>query len=457
MNYTINSLAEIWSNVLLRIENEIQDNNIYATFFANTKVHNIDGDTLIISVPGKYVCEVLNSKYLNSINEKINAVTESNFRCQIVEESKLKNSESNTNLTSEATFKSSFFNTNLNPQYTFDNFVVGPSNRECHSASLAASLDPGNFFNPLFIHGKSGLGKTHLLNAIGNYIKVKNPRNIRVLFISANDFVDSFVRSAKFQDNGIEAFKDEFRHIDVLLIDDIQFLANKDKSSELFFHLFNHLINNRKQIVLTNDRPPHELKGLEERLVSRFASGLSVGIDSPEFETALSILYKRLEQQGISKNSIDEEVLHYIAQSFSSDVRQLEGALNRILFYSITFNSPNKKIDMQMALSAFKNSGVNQKEELTVDKIKRNVASYYNISVEALSSKIRTSYITTARHIAMYLCRSMLNIPLIEIGRNFSNRDHSTVISSCNKVDKLLKNDETYRKAIEEIKKSLKI
>ena len=362
MNYTINSLAEIWSNVLLRIENEIQDNNIYATFFANTKVHNIDGDTLIISVPGKYVCEVLNSKYLNSINEKINAVTESNFRCQIVEESKLKNSESNTNLTSEATFKSSFFNTNLNPQYTFDNFVVGPSNRECHSASLAASLDPGNFFNPLFIHGKSGLGKTHLLNAIGNYIKVKNPRNIRVLFISANDFVDSFVRSAKFQDNGIEAFKDEFRHIDVLLIDDIQFLANKDKSSELFFHLFNHLINNRKQIVLTSHRPPHELKGLEERLVSRFASGLSVGIDSPEFETALSILYKRLEQQGISKNSIDEEVLHYIAQSFSSDVRQLEGALNRILFYSITFNSPNKKIDMQMALSAFKNSGVNQKK-----------------------------------------------------------------------------------------------
>ena len=457
MNYTTNSLAEIWSNVLLRIENEIQDNNIFSTFFANTKVHTVDGDTVIISVPGKFVCEVLNSKYLNTINEKINAVTESNFRCRIVEESLLKNNHNNDLSTiTETPFKSTFFSTNLNPIYTFDNFIVGPSNRECHSASLAAAMDPGNFFNPLFIHGKTGLGKTHLLNAIGNYIKVKNPRNIRVLFISANDFVESFVRSAKFHDNGIEVFKDEFKNIDVLLIDDIQFLANKDKSSELFFHLFNYLINNRKQIVLTSDRPPHELKGLEERLVSRFVSGLSVGIDSPEFETALAILHKRLELQGIDKNSIEEEVLHYIAQSFSNDVRQLEGALNRILFFSVTFNSPNKKIDMKMALTAFKNSGISQKEELTVDKIKRTVASYYNISVEALTSKIRTNYITTARHIAMYLCRNLLNISLTEIGRNFSNRDHSTVISSCNKVDKLLKTDETYRKAVEELKKSLK-
>ncbi|MDP2815005.1 MAG: chromosomal replication initiator protein DnaA, partial [Erysipelotrichaceae bacterium] len=291
-----------------------------------------------------------------------------------------------------------------------------------------------------------------LLNSIGNYVK-KNYPDKRVLYTSGADFVTRVVSSIK--DNSIEEFKLSMQMVDVLLMDDIQFLAGKEKSHEIFFYIFNDLVNNRRQIVLTSDRHPQEIKGLEERLISRFSSGLSVGVDSPEFETSLAILKKKMEYQSVDPTFIEDDVLAYIATNFSKDVRKLEGALNRLLFYSINFSNSGR-IDFKTAVSAFKGqTAVSDKNELSANKIKRVVADYYGLTKQQLISKSRTKNIANARHIAMYLCRKHLDLPFIKIGEEFGKRDHSTVISSCDKVDKQCKNDEVFLLAIKEIERSL--
>ena len=245
----------------------------------------------------------------------------------------------------------------------------------------------------------------------------------------------------------------------VLLIDDIQFLSGKDKTNEMFFHIFNHLINHRKQIVITSDRSPNELKGLEERLVSRFASGLSVCIQNPEYETSLEILKKKVETQNISSKVIKEDVLSYIALKYSKDIRQLEGALNRLVFYAESFKKQSKIIDLDLAQEALKGLVVtqtNNSNALTIDKVKMAVSDYYKISTSQLSASIRVSNISNARHIAMFLCRNLLDVPFIKIGEEFGGRDHSTVINACEKVEKLLKTDPNFKQAIEDIKILLK-
>ena len=336
--------------------------------------------------------------------------------------------------------------------FTFDNFIVGASNRESHAAALATAYNPGKYFNPLFIYGNSGLGKTHLLNAIGNYIK-NHSSNIKVKYTPCVEFVNAYVRSIS--EKTIDQFNEMYRNVDVLLVDDIQFLAGKEKSNEMFFHLFNELINNRKQIVITSDRHPDELRGLEDRLVSRFSQGLSVGIDSPEFETALAILQNKLSGMNEDVNNFDEEVLSYIASRFSKDVRRLEGALNRLIFYSINF-SEGGQITMNVALQAFKGMDIVQDgEELTLEKIKNVVADYYGLTRSQIISKSRTSNIANARHIAIYLTRKHLDLPFTKIGEGFGKRDHSTIMSSYEKVDKLLQSDSNYRQAIQEIEKLL--
>ena len=337
------------------------------------------------------------------------------------------------------------------PEYTFDNFIVGPSNKEAHSAALACAYTPGKFYTPLFIYGNSGLGKTHLLNSIGNYIKQNDPQK-KVFYTSSTDFVTAVVNSIK--DNSIEKFKNKMNHLDVLLMDDIQFIAGKEKSHEVFFNIFNELVNNKKQIVLTSDRNPSDIKGLEDRLISRFSSGLSVGMDSPEFETALAILKFRLEYQAVDASMIDDDVLSYIATNFSKDVRKLEGALNRLLFYSINF-SGSERIDFKVALAAFKGTGSSDKNELSVNKIKRVVADYYGLTKQQLTSNTRTKNIATARHIAMYFSRKMLDIPFSKIGDEFGKRDHSTVMNACEKVDRFLKTDMNYKQAVMELEKLL--
>jgi len=450
----LSKLNLIWDEVLSSLKNKLQDNNIFNTFFQDSKLYDVKDDVAYISVKTKFAKELLESRYLTIIEMALEEVVKNNYKCVITMET---NNENKTVVNETRSNEKDSFVSNLNNNYTFENFVVGPSNQEAQSAALTAALEPGKFYNPLFIYGKSGIGKTHLLHAIGNYIRFKSGQETKVYYISSADFLDDYVNAIR--ENTIAELKESFKQMDVLLIDDIQFLSGKDKTNEMFFHIFNHLINNRKQIVITSDRSPNELKGLEERLVSRFASGLSVCIQNPEYETSLEILKKKIETQTISSKVIKEDVLSYIALKYSKDIRQLEGALNRLVFYAESFKKQSKIIDLDIAQEALKGLVVSQNTNnnaMTIDKIKMAVADYYKISTSQLSASIRVSNISNARHIAMYLCRSLLDVPFIKIGDEFGGRDHSTVINACEKVEKLLKTDPNFRQAIEDIKILLK-
>ena len=450
MILTSSKRDEIWNEVLTRVEKELDDTMIFSTFFSESRLVNIEEDVAIIQVPTIFAKQQLSTTYNELIKSMFNKVTGSNFNLKVVDSYEFKEEKINNDNDLESFID---FNSNLNPNYTFESFVVGPSNREGQAASLAAALNPGRFYNPLFLFGKSGLGKTHLLHAVGNYIRSKN-KSMRVLYISSDQFIEEYFRCIR--EKGFEALKNRFRTIDVILIDDIQFLASREKVGEYFFSIFNLFINSNKQIIMTSDRPPLELKGLEDRLVSRFASGLSVGLTSPEYETSLKILKNKIKEQNMSENMIDEDVLKYIAERFSNDVRQLEGALNKLLFTAISFNNSDS-ITMSDAIDSFKLIGVpGEKKQLSIEKIKIVVAEYYNISPNELSSKIRTSKITMARHIAMYLCRTLLTSSLSQIGNEFGGRDHTTVINGIEKVEKLCKNNEDYLIAVNELKARLK-
>ena len=333
---------------------------------------------------------------------------------------------------------------------TFENFVVGDCNKESHAAALACALNPGKFFNPLFIYGNSGLGKTHLLMAIANYVLKQDP-NKKVYYTESLKFVETVVNAIR--DNKIDAFKQYMYTMDLLLVDDIQFLAGKEKSHEVFFTVYNELVNNGKQICLASDRQPKEIKGLEERLISRFSSGLPVGIDSPEFETSLAILQMKIKQNGYGIDEVDQEGLAYIASNFSGNVRDLEGAWNRVLFYAIQFQQDGGSIRFETVMNALKNQAVvSDKTGLSPKKIIKAVADYYGLTRQQITSKTRTKNIANARHISIYLCRQLLDIPYIKIGDEFGGRDHSTIMSACSKVEKQIAEDQIFANAVEDIK-----
>lgn len=440
------ALDEIWNKTLLNLQSiENVEASAFESFYADSKLIDLKDNMATVSVETSLQKIILDADleklqtYLKNTLGKFMAI-------QIVIKGK------QTSLPKSAPTPIAIDNDGIQSNFTFDNFVVGASNRESHAAALATAYNPGKYYNPLFIYGNSGLGKTHLLNAIGNYIK-KNSASTRIKYIPCVEFVNSYIKAIS--EKKIDQFNEMYRSVDVLLVDDIQFLAGKEKSHEVFFHLFNELIANRKQIVITSDRHPDELSGLEDRLVSRFSQGLSVGIDSPEFETARAILQNKLSFMNEDIDNFDEDVLDYMASRFSKDVRKLEGALNRIIFYSINFAN-SSQITMDIALQAFKGMDIVQDgEELSLEKIKNVVADYYGLTRSQIISKSRTSNIANARHIAIYLTRKHLDLPFTKIGEGFGKRDHSTIISSCEKVEKLLTMNANYRQAISEIEKML--
>lgn len=341
----------------------------------------------------------------------------------------------------------------IQPERTFENFVVGDCNRESHAASLACACNPGKYFNPLFIFGNSGLGKTHLLMAIGNYVK-KNYPDKNVYYIESLKFVDKVIKAI--QNNKIDAFKQYISSMDVLLVDDIQFLAGKEKSHEIFFSIYNELVNNHKQICIASDRQPKEIKGLEERLISRFSSGLPVGIDSPEFETSKAILQMKIKNSGNDIEDVEDEALTYIASNFSGNVRDLEGAWNRVLFYAIMFQKDTGVIKFETVVNALKNQAVvSDKTGLSPVKIIKTVADYYGLTKQQITGKTRTKNISSARHISIYLCRKLLDLSYMKIGDEFGGRDHTTVISACSKVENQIKSDVNLATAVNEIEKLL--
>lgn len=454
---SISEITQLWDHSLKRIEEQLGEKQIFDSFFANSYVHEISGNQIVVVVNSRFAATIIESKYYDLVTGIVNDLTESNFKLKFVLEEDIKNSNKDGFASTPIQKKQEYFaDASLNSNLTFDNFVVGAFNREASQAALLIASNPGNMFNPLFIHSESGLGKTHLLHAIGNYILKEKKPNSKILYINANDFVETYISFIR-GDKEAQSLKDYFKTVDVLLLDDVQLLANKVKTEEMLFFIYQDLINRGKQIVITSDRQPNELNGLEDRLVTRFSQGLVVKIDEPDQNTCVDILRKKIEANGLDLNKFDDNVLYFFADKFSKNVRELEGALNRLIFVMVGLKKTDK-VTMDVAVDAVSSlvGGKQLVTQLSEQKIINTVADYYNLTASQLTGKIRTGQIALARHIAMYLIRNMLDVPLKKIGDMFGGKDHTTVMSAISKVDKELKTDESLKEAVEELKKRLK-
>jgi chromosomal replication initiator protein len=451
VNPTLSEIAQIWDRVLEKLQTRINDRHIFDSFFGDTYIHSLENDEIKVVVNSGLAANLLSTKYLDVLNMTVIEVTQTNFKLSFLQKGDL---EKNAKKVEK---KPSFFASSfVNRKYTFDNFVVGTSNREAHQAAVLIASSPGKLFNynPLFIYAQSGLGKTHLLHAIGNYIR-ENAPTLKVLYITTDDFVDEFIKYVSGEKDS-DNMKDFFKSIDVLMVDDVQFLAEKVKTEEMFFHIFNHLINSGKQIILTSDRHPSEIRGVESRLVTRFSSGLTMNITVPDLPTRVAILKKKIEANGLDITYFDEEVFHFFAERFSNNVRELEGALNRLVFYVINIKQ-TKHITMDIAIESVQPLiGSGNHSSLTENRIINTVADYYNLTNQQLTGKIRTNQIAMARHIAMYLIRNLLDVPFLKIGALFGGKDHSTVMNAVKKVEKSVKVDEAIATAIDQLQKRLK-
>lgn len=342
------------------------------------------------------------------------------------------------------------YSASLNANYTFDTFVVGDNNRFAHAASLAVAEMPGKVYNPLFIQGGAGLGKTHLMQAIGHFIK-ENNRNAKVAYFTTESFVNEWINAI--QDNTPDQFRNKYRKMDVILMDDIQFLSNKVSSQEEFFHTYNALYESGAQIILSSDRPPHEIPSLEERLVSRFLWGLTTEINSPDLETRIAILQKKAAINNIVVPQKESDVFYYIAHQYDSNIRILEGALNRVVAFSKMKNEP---ITLSLTMKALENFVSENRKIITLELIQQTTAKYFNIKPEDLKSQKRTAHITYPRQIAMYLCRELTDTTFEKIGEGFGKRHYTTVMHACDEIAKRVSTDKKTTKYVKEITTSLK-
>ena len=434
-------LSDVWNKVTQYLyTNKFIEPEMVESFFHTSYIFELTEEKAIISVVNIIQKQVLRSLSDRIADAFIHVLDLSHpIEIEIAQEPDLEQRYSGKEIRYD---ENEFHTMNIQKDRTFENFVVGDCNRESQAAALACALNPGKFFNPLFIYGNSGLGKTHLMMAIANYVLKTDPSK-KVYYTESLKFVETVVNAIR--DNRIEAFNQYMFSIDLLLVDDIQFLAGKEKSHEVFFTIYNELVNNGKQVCIASDRQPREIKGLE-------------GIDSPEFETSLAILQMKIKQNGYGIDDCDEEGLAYIASNFSGNVRDLEGAWNRVLFYAIQFQPDGKSIRFETVMNALKSQAVvSDKTGLSPKKIIKTVADYYGLTRQQVTSKTRTKNIANARHISIYLCRKLLNISYIKIGEEFGGRDHSTIMSACTKVEKQLKKDPIFENVIKDIEKQLNV
>lgn len=460
---TLSEMTKLWDKTLKKIKETLNDNRTYDYFFANSYIDSRDGDTLIIVAPHLVAKSVIKDKYSELIIDTISEFEDDIYQIRVVTEDELSSIKKPDSIKKtsysepEKSEKQTFFkDARLKPELTFENFVVGDFNREAHKAALYVAKNGGTLFNPLFIYSHSGLGKTHLLHAIGNEIKKGRMPNANILYINTDTFVDEYITYVRGEKES-QSMKSFFKSVDVLLLDDVQLLAGKVKTSEMFFSIFEDLVSKGKQIVLTSDKQPNELKGLEERLVTRFSQGLTVKIDEPDIDTSVEILKQKIIAFGLDIKKIDANVILFLAEKYSSNVRDLEGAVKN-LFLSCIDLSGEERITMDVAIKAVSSikGGKNIAAQLSEQKIISVVADYYNISPSDITGKVRTGQIALARHIAMYLIRKHLDIPLKKIGEMFGGKDHTTVMSGISKVDKELKTNKQLQEAIEELEGKLK-
>jgi len=453
----------IWNKTLLSIKNII-DPLPFNTWFSNIEFIDIQDDKLRLCVPYLLYKTHIEQNYKEIIIDNFNK--NSSFKINdiifILKENlnEILDKEKEKTETKDDVDKykpKKAINSNLNKNYTFDTFVVGESNKFAQAAALAVAENPGKMYNPLFIYGNSGLGKTHLMHAIGNYIEEKHKK--RVLYVTCDQFLEDFMglsRKNNINNNNLdymEFFKSKYRDIDVLIIDDIQFLGGATASQQEFFHTFNNLHNDSKQIIVSSDRSPDDLKFLEDRLRTRFCWGLQVDIAPPEFELKVAIIRKKLNGE---KLKINDDVINFIASNVGNDVRQLEGSITRLIAYSVIMGVNNPTLEFAMeALKEFtkKTSGTDQNN---IRRIQKSVANFYKISYEDIKSNKRPPNIAIPRQVAMYLCRKLTNESFERIGIEFGGKNHATVMHSCNKIETSLKSNMELKEAIIHIEQELK-
>ena len=448
------SEKEIWDKVL-EIAQERISNTSYQTFIKDTQLYSLKNDEAIILVSLPFNASWLNQRYSEIMQAIIYDVICYEVKPHFISEDELASYNNvNTQEVQEPQVQHSSIDDKtwgkeqFNMHNTFDTFVIGPGNRFPHAASLAVAEAPAEAYNPLFIYGGVGLGKTHLMHAIGHHV-LSNKPNAKVIYTSSEKFTNEFIKSIR--DNETEAFREKYRKIDVLLIDDIQFIQNKEQTQEEFFHTFNELHQNNKQIVISSDRPPKEIAKLEDRLRSRFEWGLIVDITPPDYETRMAILQKKIEEENLD---IPPEALNYIANQIQSNIRELEGALTRLLAYS---KLQGKPITTELTAEALKDIIQSPKsKKITIQDIQKIVGQYYSVRIEDFSAKKRTKSIAYPRQIAMYLSRELTDFSLPKIGEEFGGRDHTTVIHAHEKIANDIKSDPTFKQEVENLEKEIR-
>jgi len=439
-----NQLIEIWEQARDIMKNELMPVS-FNTWIETIDPIELEKDTLILQTTSNLNRNVLENRYNDLIFNTIKQITNKNYLIKYITPEENIVSKSS-HLKNES--KELIDSTNLNPRYVFDEFVVGNSNRFAHAASLAVAESPAKAYNPLFIYGGVGLGKTHLMHAIAHYILSQN-KNAKISYVSSEKFTNELINSIR--DDKNEEFRNKYRTVDVLLVDDVQFIAGKERTQEEFFHTFNALYEENKQIIVSSDRPPKEIPTLEDRLRSRFEWGLISDIQAPDFETRIAILRKKSERD---KVEMPNEVFEFIATKIKSNIRELEGALNRVVAFSTLTKSV---VDIDLANEALKDLiSESQARKIDVYLIKTVVAEYYNIKIEDFESRKRTRQIAFPRQVAMYLTRELTDMSLPKIGDEFGGRDHTTVIHACDKINDDIKTDYDFKQKINWITKEIK-
>lgn len=448
----MNIVMEKWDEILqiVKVEYDVAD-VAFNTWLKPLKVYEVEGNTVTILVPSEQMVliNIITKKYKLPLQVTICEVTGMD-QCEIKfilpeDVPKKEVSSYNNSLVDQRAEEA-----HLNPKYTFDSFIVGSNNKFAQAAALAVAESPGDTYNPLFIYGGAGLGKTHLMHSIAHYI-IENDENSKVLYVTSEEFTNELIETIRNGNNSaMMKFREKYRNIDVLLVDDIQFIIGKESTQEEFFHTFNSLHNAKKQIIISSDKPPKDMEILEERFRSRFEWGLIADITLPDYETRMAILHKKEEMDGYN---ISEEVIKYIATNIKSNIRELEGAFNKVMASS---KLEKKEVTLELAEEALKDIiSPNEKKVITPEYIISVVSEHFNVSASDLAGNKRNSKIVIPRQIAMYLCRDIIDTPYKAIGKCLGNRDHTTVMHGIEKVEKEIETNDNIRNTVEILKKKI--
>ncbi len=433
----LKNAIEIWEKAKDLIREKVNPQT-FETWFRPTKGIGIADNTLMLEVPNSFFKDWLLEHHLELIRATLKNISGQGLALDFSysanePDKRAAGAAAQRQQVKPADKKQDANNLGLNPAYTFDDFVIGPSNKMAHAAAMAVAESPAKAYNPLFIYGKAGMGKTHLMNAIGHCVAAKNP-NMRVVYITSEQFTNQLIQAI--QNRSTEKFRAKYRGVDVLLIDDVHFIAGKESTQEEFFHTFNTLHDAHKQIVLSSDKPPKDIDGLEERLVSRFEWGLIVSISQPDFETRVAILRQKLKRENIE---VPDDVIFYIGEKIKSNIRELEGALKRVVANAVLLK---QSVSIELARSVLKDMVKEKESRITAESIFEEVAAYFNVRVSDIKGRRRTKQMVVPRQLSMYLIRKLTDHSLPEIGELCGGRDHTTVMHACESIESDIKKDQ---------------